>query len=200
MDDIKRQHAEVEQLNEELEGITILKGIESDILKSGALDYPDEVLETFDFVVASIHNRFGLDREGMTRTICNALEHPATRVLGHMTGRLLLQREPYDLDLDAIFETAARHGVAIEINANAHRLDIDWREIRRAKRAGCIFSINPDAHTTQGIDDNRYGIGIARKGWLGAADVINCMTLDQFGEWIALPQEDRAGWRFDVAP
>lgn len=183
--DVLRQHTEIDKLNGEMKkGFRVLKGIESDILGDGSLDYPDEFLARFDFIVASVHSRFTMSREDMTERICTAVAHPATTILGHPTGRLLLARDPYEVDLEAVFEVAAKHKVAIEINANPHRLDLDWRVIRRAKQIGCIFTINPDAHHTRGIADVDYGIGIARKGWLEAEDVINTMTLAKFQEWL----------------
>lgn len=183
--DVKRQHKEIEALNKEFRGgFEILKGIEADILGDGSLDFPDRVLKKFDFVVVSIHSRFTMKREEMTQRICKALAHPAATILAHPTGRLLLERDSYDVDLHEIFRTAAKHRVAVEINANPHRLDLDWRLLREAKRTGCIFTINPDAHHTSGIGDIRYGIGIARKGWLEAGDVINTKTLKQFRRWL----------------
>lgn len=183
--DVKRQHREIDALNETFKGgFEILKGIESDILGDGSLDYSEAVLRSFDFVVVSIHSRFTMNREAMTERICKALGHPAASILAHPTGRLLLERDPYDVDLDEVFKTAAHHHVAIEINANPHRLDLDWTVLRRAKRAGCIFAVNPDAHHTSGIGDLRYGLGVARKGWLEAGDVINTKTLKQFRQWL----------------
>jgi DNA polymerase (family 10) len=188
-DTVLRQHDEIERLNRELQGIVVLKGVESDILDDGRLDYEDRFLERFDFVVASIHSRFNLNRKEMTRRICRALEHPATVILGHPTGRLLLQREPYEVDMDEVLETAAAHRVAVEINANPHRLDLDWRLHRQAKRLGCLLSINPDAHNAADIGDVSYGIGIARKGWVEASDVINTLPLDQFRGWLRSRRE-----------
>ena len=121
----------------------------------------------------------------MTARVCRALEHPATCILGHPTGRLLLERDPFEIDLDRVFETAAKRKVALEINANPHRLDLDWTVLRRAKKAGCIFAIDPDAHHTSGIAHNAYGVTIARKGWLGPGDVVNTKTLKQFEAWLA---------------
>lgn len=183
-DDLERQMDEIDGVNEKLKGFRIFKGIESDILAEGELDYDDELLDRLDCVVVSIHSRFGMDEQAMTERVCRALEHPAAAILGHPTGRLLLRREPFALDLDRVFETAARHNVAIEINAHPLRLDLDWRYIRRAKAAGCIFAINPDAHDTDGIADIPYGVGVARKGWLGKDDVINTKTARAFGSWL----------------
>lgn len=184
------QHKEIDKLNQKLQGMVVLKGIESDILGDGALDYDDEVLASFDFVVASVHSRMKMPRDEMTRRVVAAVEHPRTCILGHMTGRLLLKRDPFDIDLDAVFEAAARNRVAIEINAHPARLDLDWSFVRQAKRAGCVFAINPDAHNTGEIAHVRYGVGVARKGWLEAGDVINTKTLAEFRAWL---QERRAG-------
>jgi DNA polymerase (family 10) len=186
LDALERQWAEIDALNKTLktENFTIFKGIESDILADGQLDYPDEVLAKFDLVVASVHSRMGLDEAAMTARICRALEHPATRILGHPTGRLLLRREPYKLDLQQVFATAARHNVLIEINAHPYRLDLDWRYIREAKAAGCRFAVNPDSHSRENMLLTRYGLGVARKGWLTAEDIINTRNISEFKQWL----------------
>ncbi len=182
--DVARQHREIDALARKLKTPVLLKGIEADIGADGSLDYSDAVLARFDFVVVSIHSRFQLSREEMTRRVCRALAHPASTILGHPTGRLLLEREPYELNLEKVFVEAARRRVAIEINANPHRLDLDWRFMRQAKAAGCLFAINPDAHHTSGIADNAFGVGVARKGWLEADDVINTWTPARFRRWL----------------
>ncbi|MCL5270326.1 MAG: hypothetical protein M1457_07210, partial [bacterium] len=170
--------------NERHKGFRIFKGIESDILAGGELDYDDDLLARLDLVVVSVHSRFTMDRDAMTDRICRAMEHPAAAILGHPTGRLLLRREPYALDIDRIIATAARTGVAIEINAHPWRLDLDWREIRRARAAGCRFAVNPDAHAAQDLEYIRFGVGIARKGWLEAGDVVNTLTAERFAAWL----------------
>ena len=175
-DDILRQHDEIDALNDKLEGIHIFKGIESDILPAGALDYDDALLERFDFIVASVHSRFNMSEKEMTQRLIRAIEHPCSTILGHLTGRLLLEREGYPVDVDAIIETAAAHHVAIEINANPHRLDMDWRHLRSARDRGVKIAVNTDAHRVSGLDHLHFGIGAARKGWLRREDVIN--TLD----------------------
>ena len=185
-EDILRQWDEIDGVNGQMKDFHIFKGIESDILADGALDYPDTFLERFDLVVASIHSRMSMDREAMTLRICRALEHPATTLLGHPTGRLLLKREPYELDLERVFEVAGRHGVVMEINAHPMRLDLDWRAMRKAKAAGCKFAINPDAHIPADLPYVKYGVGIARKGWLGPKDVINTMSLRAFKGWLEI--------------
>ena len=175
-DDILRQHDEIDALNDELEGIHIFKGIESDILPDGALDYEDALLERFDFIVASVHSRFNMSEREMTRRLVRAIEHPSSTILGHLSGRLLLEREGYPVDIDALTEAAAAHDVAIEINANPHRLDIDWRHLRSARDRGVKIALNTDAHRIEGLDHLHFGIGAARKGWLRREDIIN--TLD----------------------
>ncbi|MBI4391962.1 MAG: PHP domain-containing protein, partial [candidate division NC10 bacterium] len=158
-------------------GFRLLKGIEADILADGSLDYDDETLARFDYVVASVHSGFTMDAKSMTARIVKAVSHPRLTVLGHVSGRLLLQREPYAFDLEAVLQAAARHGVVVEINANPHRLDLDWRHHRRARELGVLLAINPDAHSTEGLRDVRYGVGAARKGWCTKADILNARPL-----------------------
>ncbi|MEJ2543184.1 MAG: DNA polymerase/3'-5' exonuclease PolX [Calditrichaceae bacterium] len=172
-DRIKQQHDEIEQLNEAYTDFTIFKGIESDILQDGQLDYSDEVLATFDFVIASIHSGFQMSESAMTERICTALANPFVTMLGHPTGRLLLGREGYPLDMTSVLDTAAHYSRIIEINANPHRLDLDWRWGKQANQMGIKTSINPDAHSTDGLHDYIIGIGIARKGWFEGPSVIN---------------------------
>jgi DNA polymerase (family 10) len=182
-EDVARQHAEVDKLNKKLEGVRVLKGIESDIRTDGALDYDEDVLKTFDFVVASVHSRLTMTREEATERIVRAVENPYTTILGHPTGRLLLAREGYDLDWARVFDACAANGTAIEINASPHRLDIDWRHIRRGRDAGVRFCIGPDAHAVDGLADVVYGLGVARKGWLEAGHLLNCLTAEEFIAW-----------------
>ncbi len=179
---VKKQHEEIDEVNKKFKGkkIRLLKGIESDILPDGKLDYTEDLLESFDFIVASVHTNFGLSKPEQTKRIIKALEHPATTILGHMTGRLLLQRDGYALDEKEVIKAAAKNNVAIEINANPRRLDIDWRLIQYAKEQGCLFSIGPDAHVMDGLEDIHFGIAMARKGWLTPEDVVNCLTATQF--------------------
>lgn len=180
IEDIRRQWAEIDAVNAELEGIRILKGIESDILVDGALDYPDEVLAGFDFIIASVHSRFNLGEAEMTARILRAIDNPWLTILGHPTGRLLLGRDPYALDLEAVFRHAGTRGVAIEINADPQRLDLDWRVVRRARDLGVMISIGADAHTVAGIDNVEYGIGVARKAALAPEELLNSRTAEQF--------------------
>ena len=175
-DSLRRQREEIDRLNEEYAGrLRILKGTECDILKDGTLDYADDVLANLEFVVASIHSNFNLSPEEQTQRMLRAISNPYVSIIGHPTGRILLGRAGYTLDMEAVIEAAITHGVCIEINAHPSRLDLDWRLVRRARDKGMKIPINPDAHALVGLDDMRYGIGIARKGWLSAADVLNTM-------------------------
>ncbi len=174
--DIVRQHEEIDNLNKEISDFRIFKGIESDILPDGSLDYSDDILNRFDFVVASVHSSFNMPIATMTARLLRAIEHPACTILGHLTGRLLLERAGYSVDTDAIIAAAAQHNVAIEINASPYRLDMDWRHIKKARDQGVKIAINTDAHRITQLDYINLGIGMARKGWLEPQDVIN--TLD----------------------
>lgn len=181
LEEIAAQHAEVDQLNRRYgKRFRIFKGIESDILVDGSLDYPDEVLAQFDFVVASVHGRFKLDRKGQTERIIRAVSNPHTTILGHMTGRQLLRRPGYEVDIERILSACAKHGVAVEINANPWRLDLDWRWHQRAIELGCLMSINPDAHSTDEIDLTHWGVEMARKGGVPKERVLNCLDLAAF--------------------
>jgi DNA polymerase (family 10) len=189
LEELKKQEREIRELQEKLDqkksGIRIFWGIESDILKDGSLDYPDSVLKRFDFVIASIHQRHELDRHTMTERIVQAIRHPATRFVGHLTGRLLLGRRAYDIDIERIIEEAVRHDVAIELNSHPQRLDIDWRWGGELRRQGALISVNPDAHEVAGLDDTRYGIWMARKALMPASSVINTLSVDQVAKWLA---------------
>jgi DNA polymerase (family X) len=166
------QHKEIEDVAKE-HSIRIFKGIESDILKDGSLDYDEDFLSGFEFVVASVHSRFKLDKKEMTRRMLKAIENEHTDVLGHASGRLLLSRDPFEFDVDKILDACSRNQVAVEINANPRRLDIDWRYLFSAREKGCLFSINADAHSIAEIDLTRYGIMMGRKGGLQKTEVIN---------------------------
>jgi DNA polymerase (family 10) len=179
-DDLVRQWAEIDAFNATNPGIRVLKGIESDILQDGALDYPDDILAGFDFIIASVHSRFSLTEAEMTGRFLRAIESPYLSILGHPTGRLLLSREAYAVDLDKIFEAAGKAGIGIEINADPHRLDLDWRVLRRAREAGVMISIGADAHNLAGLANVDYGVGIARKGGLGPTDILNCRSAEDF--------------------
>src|SRR6266436_222016 len=178
--DLRRQHAEIDSLNQEYAGrLRILKGTECDILKDGSLDFPDDVLASLDFVVASIHSQFNLSPQEQTQRMLRAIANPYVDIIGHPTGRILLTRDGYTLDIEAMIDAAAAHGVCIEINASPSRLDLDWHYLHRARDKGIKIPINPDAHVLAGLDDMRYGIGVARKGWLRPTDVLNTMSTEE---------------------
>ena len=179
-DDIRKQWHEIDAINATLSGFRVLKGIESDILVDGALDYPDDVLAGFDFVIGSIHSRFNLSRAEMTERVCRAMDSKYLTILGHPTGRLLLSREPYEIDIETVFDRAAGSGVAIEINADPHRLDLDWRVLASARARGITISIGADAHNLAGLANVEFGVGIARKGGLGSDAILNCRDADGF--------------------
>lgn len=183
--EVRQQQKAIDALNKKLKGFKVLKGIEADIMPDGSLDYDDELLSTFDFVIASIHSRFGLSEDEQTKRLLRAAAHPAVNIIGHPTGRLLLAREGYHVDMEALLEAAADRGVAVELNAHPQRLDLDWRLCRRAKELGVLVAVNPDAHHTEGLRDVAYGVGIARKGWLGAEDVLNSRDTDALLEFFA---------------
>ena len=163
----------------------VFAGTECDILPDGRLDFSDEVLASLDYVVASVHSSFKQDRETMTQRILRAIEHPQVDMIGHLTGRLLLEREGYVVDTERLIDAAIAHGVVIEINANAYRLELDWRHWRKAAEKGLLCSINPDAHRSDGLQHVRYGVGIARKGWLTAEQVITTYPLELVKKWLA---------------
>ncbi len=176
---VREQWAEVDALNKKLKGFRILKGTESDILLDGSLDYDDEFLKGFDYVVASVHTHFNLPADEQTARVCKALRHPATTMLGHATGRLLLRRPGYKIDLDEVLRTAAEFGKFIEINAQPSRLDLEWTYVKRAKALGVKLVINPDAHSPDDLELTPYGIDVARRGWLTSADVLNTRGLNE---------------------
>lgn len=185
VEELRRQGEEIARLNEQLAPFRIFAGIESDILADGELDYEDEVLESLDFVVVSVHSRFNLKIEEMTRRICRALAHPCAAVLGHTTGRLLLEREPYEVDIDAVIEAAAVHQVAIELNANPSRLDLDWRCLRQASDRGVLIALNTDAHAVEQLDYAELAVALARKAWLQPSEVLNTASTAELAAWFA---------------
>ena len=180
-----RQQAAVDALNKKLKGIRLFKGTECDILADGRLDYDDDLLATFDYVVASVHSHFNQSREEMTDRIVRAVRHPAVTMLGHATGRLLLRREGYPVDLEAVLQAAAECGVMVEINAHPARLDLDWVHCRRAKARGVPVVINPDAHSTGDLGLYRFGVDVARRGWLTRDDVFNTRPAAQVAKALA---------------
>lgn len=177
-DRVEMQHDEIDALNARSSDLRILKGVEADILADGTLDYGAELLDSFDFVVASVHSRFAMDRTAMTDRVLRALDDPHLTILGHPTGRLLLAREGYSIDMEAVLEKAAERRVAVELNADPHRLDIDWRLLPRARTLGIPIEIGPDAHSTRGLDTMALGVSMARKGGLERGDVLNARSAD----------------------
>lgn len=183
IDQVKAQWEEIDQLNEEYKNagtnFVIFKGIESDILADGSLDYAEEILEGFDFIVSSVHQTLDMPREKMMERFRNAIKNPYTRILGHPTGRLLLKRNGSDIDLNELVALAAEHNTAIEINASPWRLDLDWSFGNKAKEVGMMTSINPDAHSIEGIDVMKYGVRIARKGKYEKERVLNSKSAEE---------------------
>jgi DNA polymerase (family X) len=179
------QRKKIEALNASYEGFRLFAGTECDILKDGSLDFPDDVLASLDYVVASVHSVFTLSEAEMTRRIIKAISNPNVTMLGHLTGRLLTTRDPYKVDVPAVIEAAAETGTIIELNANPRRLDMDWRWWHLARQKGVKCAINPDAHSTRGLQDLAFGIRIARKGWLTREDVVNCLPLDKMSAFLA---------------
>ncbi len=191
---VKEQHREIDEINAEYDGaFRVLKGIEVDVLQDGSLDFEDDVLASFELVVASVHSAFHLDSDRQTARILAALDNPYVDVLGHPTGRLLLARDGYPLDLDRVVARALELGTAIEINAHPRRLDLDWRVLGPARARGLATCVNPDAHAPEGIDDMRYGVGIARKAGCGVDDVMNAWPLDRLLAFL----RDRRAKRLD---
>ncbi len=189
---VRAQWKEIDRLNEEFgSSFHLYKGTESDILADGSLDFPDELLDGFDYVVASVHSQFGMPRAEMTERIVRAVSNPRVTMLGHPSGRLLLARDAYDVDLDAVIDAAARAGTMIEINANPHRLDLDAAHCRRARERGVVLVINPDAHSTSGLDDLEYGVGVARRAGLGPDHVFNASAPGIVARLLAKRRKDR---------
>ena len=176
---VQQQHDEIDAVNATLDNrFRVLKGVEADILPCGTVDFGAPLLDRFDYVIASVHTRFGMNSTQMTDRVLKAMDDPHVTILGHPTGRLLLTREPYPIDLATILRRAAQVGVAVELNADPHRLDLDWRWCRAARDAGVQVELGPDAHSIAGLDHVALGVSMARKGWLGAADVLNTRSAD----------------------
>ena len=180
---ILKQKVEIDSLKSS-QNIKIFQGIESDILNNGSLDYDNDFLLTFDFVTASIHSNFNMSKNEMTARIIKAIEAPFTDLFAHPTGRLLLRRNGYPVDIKKILDACAANDVAIEINASPFRLDLDWRNIYYAREIGCKFAINPDAHSTAGISNIKYGIMVAQKAGLQKSELINHYTEKEFISFI----------------
>lgn len=185
VDDLTDQCREAEDLNDVFapEGFRVLTGSECDILKDGTMDFPDDVLARLDVVVASVHTHFAMSQDEATARLIRAIANPHVDILGHPTGRLLLRREGYPIDVDAVLDACAEHGTAVELNANPWRLDLDWRFLRAASERGVPVSINPDAHVTSGLDDVQWGVAVAQKAGLRAEDVLNTRSTDDLLEW-----------------
>lgn len=182
--EIIKQHAEIDQLNKVYAPFQILKGIECDIKSDGNLDYPDEILASFDVVIGSIHTKLDMDIKTATQRLLKAIENPYLHILGHPSGRLLLSRKGYPLDMEAILNACAQNNISIEINANPMRLDLDWRNIYKTRGKNIKFVISVDAHGIEGIDDFEFGIYIARKGILTTNNVLNTRNAEEFKNWI----------------
>ena len=182
---LKVQVASIRKLNKTFKDFRIFAGVECDILRDGQLDFPDEVLADLDYVVASVHSVFNLPEAEMTKRVIKAMENPFITMLAHPTGRLLLQREPYAINIPAVLDAAAATGTWIEINAAPKRLDLDWRWWRMAKEKGVKCVINPDAHRIERLQDLWFGVGVARKGWLTRSDVVNCLPLGKIEKELA---------------
>jgi DNA polymerase (family 10) len=187
---VKKQHREIDAWNAEHGGrgkkrFRVFKGVESDILADGSLDYPDDVLRSFDYVVGSVHSNFALDEKEQTRRLIRAVSNPHITMLGHATGRLLLQRTGYAVDVRAVIDAAAEHGTCVEINADPKRLDVDWKNARYAAEKGVLIPINPDAHSVGALGNVMYGVNVARKAWLTAPQVLNTWDLDELEDFLA---------------
>lgn len=176
-DDVLRQHDEIDELNLTLKGFRVLKGIEADILADGTVDFAEGLLDRFEFVIGSIHSRFGMGQKEMTERILRAMTDPRLTILGHPTGRLLLRREPVAVDMDAVMELAAERGIAMELNCDPNRLDLDWRWLQQARKRGVTIEIGPDAHAPRELSFVDFGMQIARKGWLERRDVLNTRSV-----------------------
>lgn len=177
---LRDQWRRIDEFNASSPGFRIVKGLEADILTDGTLDIPEGCEGGLEYVVASVHSAFRLAEDVQTERLVRAVSHPACRVLGHPTGRLLLARPGYAVDLDRVLEACAEHGVAVEINASPYRLDLDWRWARRALDLGLKLAVNPDAHSTAGLDDVQWGVAVARKAGATAADLVNCADIEAF--------------------
>jgi DNA polymerase (family 10) len=178
------QREEIRALRRRVSGLRIFHGTEADILADGTIDYGDEFLAHFDFVVASVHSRFGLSASEQTARLIRAVSNPLVSVLGHPTGRLLLEREGLKADLEAVCGAAAASGCALEINGSPNRLDLGWRQARAAAARGALLAIDPDAHSVRGLGDTAYGVGIARKAWAEPRSVLNARGADEFAAWL----------------
>jgi DNA polymerase (family 10) len=181
---LKEKRQELVAVNKKIKGINILMGSEVDITTDGTLDYPDVVLKELDVVIASVHSAFKMDRDTITKRILTALENPYIHALGHPTGRLINQRDPYDVDIDLLIEAALKHDKALEVNSSYQRLDLKDLHVKKAVEAGVKIIISTDAHRPEGLLQMRYGIGTARRGWVQKKDVLNALEFDELNEWL----------------
>jgi DNA polymerase (family 10) len=181
---LAEKNKELKTVNKKMKGINILTGSEVDIKMDGSLDYPDEVLKELDVVIASVHSGFKMDRDTITKRIVGALKNPYVHALGHPTGRLINEREPYDVDIDQVIETALKYDKALEVNGSYQRLDLKDLHVRKAVEAGVKIIISTDAHRPEQLLQMRYGIGTARRGWVEKKDVLNALEFDELNEWL----------------
>ena len=180
----RRQWAEMAEVQERVPGIRILRSCEVDILRDGSLDMPDEILEELDVVLVSVHTAMEMSRTEMTDRVLRALEHPDVDILAHPTGRILGRRDPFPLDVETVLQAAAELDVAVELNANPHRLDLNDVYVHRARELGVPVVLSTDAHAPSGLAHMRYGVDQARRGWLGPEDVLNCRSLEELEAWL----------------
>ncbi len=190
-DRIVAQHKEIDALNKKLAPFVIFKSIESDILNDGSLDYPDEILASFDLVIASVHSNLKMTEEKAMMRLLNAINNPYTSILGHPTGRLLLSRKGYPVNHEALIEACAENNVVIELNAHPRRLDMDWRYLQSAIEKEVLISIDPDAHAIEGFEDCKYGVLVAQKAGLTAANNLSSFSLAEMMEFIEYQQSKR---------
>jgi DNA polymerase (family X) len=180
----QKQWEEIDKVRQRLDGIVLLASVELDILPDGSLDLPDEVLERFDIVMASVHSQMSMKKAAMTKRILKALSHPTVDILAHPTGRQLQKREPYEVDLEEVFQAAKERDVALELNAQPQRLDLNDIYVHRARELGVRIVIDTDAHSVEHLRFMRYGIDQARRGWIERRHVLNTMSWAQFQKWL----------------
>ena len=178
-EDLLKHTQEIHELDSKLTGFRVLAGTEVDIRADGTLDYPDEILAQLDFVVASVHSGFRQDKETMTERVVRAIRNPHVRVIGHPTGRLIGDRDSYELDFDRVMAEAARTGTCLEVNAHYHRLDLNDVLCRKAREAGVRVVISTDSHNAENLQNLPYGVATAQRGWLGPADVLNTQGVEE---------------------
>jgi DNA polymerase (family X) len=180
----RKQWEEIEEVRQRLDGIVLLKGVELDILPDGSLDLPDEVLEQFDIVLIAVHSRLDMPKARMTKRVLKALSHPAVHILAHPTGRQIQKRAPIDIDLEAVFQAAKEHDVALELDAQPQRLDLNDVHLHRARELGVKIAIDTDAHSVDHLCFMQYGIDQARRGWLEKEHIMNTLKWPQFHQWL----------------